>query len=1527
MVTPTGSSSRRRSGGQSSTHTPSTQSRRKRASPGRPGRPGRPAQSTSQHARESHLETVEALSEGISQLEGVIDKLSRLKSGEGDRAEGESRDWLSMDALSAMTEVIDENPRPSLEYTLGVVGAREVPRKLAERQRSQGARAFTVHLRNRAIRKKREAMEEKRRAAKEKGKPPLAPVREERNSTGGNHAKVGQEAARDREQGRTLVGDEGEHKSSDELAQIVGLEPSDEVKPEVVKDAQEKKSVKGEVEPVCKNVQRPAGLNTEGELKPELTGSVRVEDTGTVKASEMAEDCKPVSTIKDVKNVKAIDSKAKIVNSDQGLNNVSPDKVVKSGEDARNLHVIAVQQAEESADKRENPEPNLNTEAASVKGIVLPVQSVKTKEGANETKDDKIIPGATVPKPSKVVSASDDVNPNEDAVAHSTSKNDVDTGGNGSNKAANTKEGGSADKMSNVTQVRPRKGDDDMNQLKPSANVDNANAIKPARDAASANDPQSKGASVSTFSEFLTECPSVSIAPKLPDVNNRVPGHTGEVSKHSTGSDGVIRNNEAGIKAGVVVKQKPAESDKKRRDTFNLAILKKAINDEKGQEAELKEPTSAPIETSGPSMPDKKPSQDAAQAENSQLMVGSDILNAPSKMLISKEEGVSADSLGTNKNDPKLSEEKRGTFKRMKKETTKGTSQMPPLKQPTPTLKQTVDVPKAEKPDTESSKTGKAETTRSTSETLDFESGKGEKGNSEGPKLKTEGPNSKQGEAERSRVVEMERPKAAVGKRSKASETESLEVERADTERSKDKQTNVERSKIKQVESTTLRGDKLDAGKSNVGKQTPKVSKSEKLGPEILKAEKQRTEKPRIEKQRTERSKAETLKAESLKTEKQRAEDTKAEKQETGTTEFKKESAVALKNAHQDNDLDPNSSDKEVDMLIDKVIENAGNRERLRPSRFKRIESSRSDSSDPKQQRRTGDSQEKQRKRSDLVPHSSRDQRRGVDSTNDSRGPEKLAMQIKTRDGQGGSEKPNRTPHDDQERTRSSRGSINNSDEKNKEGTNEVKPERTGVRTEKKIVKIPKSVPRNEALAIQMAIDSSKRDGPGMREGRKEDSRESESVPDRKSDGESNVIRTEESGNMARKGAVRREKAEIAKAEKAEKAEKSVERKEQSKSECLLRRAFFNLKEESDTVEGLKEQKKNSEEAGKAGSALKISRKEGGESSSKPRKNKEKETPREQQRRVGSRRLSFFREDFPDMSSRRTRLRRESSHLRDPTSLPADTDTFIVKCYHVWKDINQDKITIPFRKPVTKKDAPGYFDVIKHPMDLSTVRQHLEDKTIKNPLDFYNEMILICDNATTFNDKETDLYELAVELRGKFRKAVKPVLKEWRKFLATKNKGDEKGEGSNPGSGEGSLGESASEKRGPPSRDSAASSGSSEENSMRRGGARYPSRRGGGVASRGGGRGKRKFVRGRGKAIGRGGATRRADSDSDEDEDEEAATIAVGKAVSRGRGRRNFKRSVKDPPTTTVKKTKRPRPGTEDDADESRKKRRFTIRK
>ncbi|KAK4438785.1 Transcription factor GTE4 [Sesamum alatum] len=75
-----------------------------------------------------------------------------------------------------------------------------------------------------------------------------------------------------------------------------------------------------------------------------------------------------------------------------------------------------------------------------------------------------------------------------------------------------------------------------------------------------------------------------------------------------------------------------------------------------------------------------------------------------------------------------------------------------------------------------------------------------------------------------------------------------------------------------------------------------------------------------------------------------------------------------------------------------------------------------------------------------------------------------------------------------------------------------------------------------------------------------------------------------------------------------------------------------------------------------------------------------------------------------------------------------------------------------FNKPV---DAVGlglhdYFEIIKNPMDLGTVKDRLTQNWYKSPLEFAEDVRLTFQNAMTYNPKEQDVYLMAEQLSKMF---------------------------------------------------------------------------------------------------------------------------------------------------------------------------------
>jgi len=63
---------------------------------------------------------------------------------------------------------------------------------------------------------------------------------------------------------------------------------------------------------------------------------------------------------------------------------------------------------------------------------------------------------------------------------------------------------------------------------------------------------------------------------------------------------------------------------------------------------------------------------------------------------------------------------------------------------------------------------------------------------------------------------------------------------------------------------------------------------------------------------------------------------------------------------------------------------------------------------------------------------------------------------------------------------------------------------------------------------------------------------------------------------------------------------------------------------------------------------------------------------------------------------------------------------------------------------------PKYFDYIKHPMDLGSIKKKLEKGEYHAIKDFHSDVNLTFDNAMTYNELGSVVYDMAKELKTKF---------------------------------------------------------------------------------------------------------------------------------------------------------------------------------
>ena len=80
----------------------------------------------------------------------------------------------------------------------------------------------------------------------------------------------------------------------------------------------------------------------------------------------------------------------------------------------------------------------------------------------------------------------------------------------------------------------------------------------------------------------------------------------------------------------------------------------------------------------------------------------------------------------------------------------------------------------------------------------------------------------------------------------------------------------------------------------------------------------------------------------------------------------------------------------------------------------------------------------------------------------------------------------------------------------------------------------------------------------------------------------------------------------------------------------------------------------------------------------------------------------------------------------------------------------------PFLYPVDGKIFPEYYQIIKHPMDLSTLKDKIPSYETKE--DFLDDAALIASNCATFNAPESAIVEAANNIVAEIKELVTVII-------------------------------------------------------------------------------------------------------------------------------------------------------------------------
>uniref|UniRef100_A0A672QN56 histone acetyltransferase n=1 Tax=Sinocyclocheilus grahami TaxID=75366 RepID=A0A672QN56_SINGR len=90
----------------------------------------------------------------------------------------------------------------------------------------------------------------------------------------------------------------------------------------------------------------------------------------------------------------------------------------------------------------------------------------------------------------------------------------------------------------------------------------------------------------------------------------------------------------------------------------------------------------------------------------------------------------------------------------------------------------------------------------------------------------------------------------------------------------------------------------------------------------------------------------------------------------------------------------------------------------------------------------------------------------------------------------------------------------------------------------------------------------------------------------------------------------------------------------------------------------------------------------------------------------------------------------------------------------------QDPESLPFRQPVDPMllGIPDYFDIVKNPIDLSTIKRKLDTGQYQEPWQYVDDVWLMFNNAWLYNRKTSRVYKYCSKLAEVFEQEIDPIM-------------------------------------------------------------------------------------------------------------------------------------------------------------------------
>lgn len=92
----------------------------------------------------------------------------------------------------------------------------------------------------------------------------------------------------------------------------------------------------------------------------------------------------------------------------------------------------------------------------------------------------------------------------------------------------------------------------------------------------------------------------------------------------------------------------------------------------------------------------------------------------------------------------------------------------------------------------------------------------------------------------------------------------------------------------------------------------------------------------------------------------------------------------------------------------------------------------------------------------------------------------------------------------------------------------------------------------------------------------------------------------------------------------------------------------------------------------------------------------------------------------------------------------------LYKCRILLNELIRNKYSIFFMEKVDQKKYPDYYEIIKEPIDLKTIKDKIKKKIYRNKEQFAYDFRLVFDNCECFNEDDSQIGQAGHKLRAVF---------------------------------------------------------------------------------------------------------------------------------------------------------------------------------